>query len=61
MACPAQDIQFLEKHHVAYMTPKGKGIAKACRPPMFRKLDIQRAEPKTESRGWFTLELYKVA
>lgn len=59
MDMPAQSLQFLEKYHVAYMTPKEKGIAKAPRPPIFKKLEVKIEEPKRKSKGWFTLEPYK--
>jgi hypothetical protein len=56
MDCSPQTLQFLEKYHVAYLTPIDKGIAKAPRPPIFKKLEVARAEPKGKSKGWFTLE-----
>jgi hypothetical protein len=59
MACSPETLQFLEKYHIAYLTPKARGIAKASRPPLFRKLEIKKAEPKRESKGWFTLESYQ--
>ncbi|MFA5823203.1 MAG: hypothetical protein WC853_09025 [Thermodesulfovibrionales bacterium] len=61
MDCTPQDIQFLEKYHVAYLTPKEKGIAKAPRPPLFKKLEVKRVEPKRKSKGWFNLESYQTA
>jgi hypothetical protein len=55
IGCTAQDIQFIEKYHVAYRTPNETGFAQAPRPPMFRKLEVQtKVEPKKQS-GWFPL------
>lgn len=55
----AQDLQFIEKYHVAYLTPKAHGIAKAPPPPIFkeRKPPVA-AEPQRKSKkpSWFTLE-----
>lgn len=55
---PVQDVQFLEKYHVAYLTPEARGVAKAPRPPLIfpRKLPV-KAEPQRKSRpSWFSLE-----
>lgn len=60
MDCTPQTLQFLEKFHMAYMTPKERGIAKAPRPPMFKKIEVKRVEPRRESKGWFPLEPYQV-
>jgi hypothetical protein len=57
--CAPQTIQFLEKHHIVYMTRKERGIAKAPRPPLFKKLEIKRVGPKIKSKGWFNLESYQ--
>lgn len=58
-----QDIQFIEKYHVAYLTPKEKGIAKAPRPPFFiPKEPPTQAEPQRKSKpSWFTMESYQPA
>jgi hypothetical protein len=56
MDCTPQTLQFLEKYYVSYMTPKERGIAKAARPPIFKQIEIRRAEPQRKSKGWFTLE-----
>lgn len=56
---PSQDIQFLEKYHVVYLTPKGRGTAKAPRPPFFLpKVPPVTVEPqrKPKKPSWFTLE-----
>ena len=56
---PNQDIQFIEKYHVVYLTPKGKGMAKAQRPPYFLPKEPPVAvEPQRNSKkpSWFTLE-----
>ena len=60
---PGQDIQFIEKYHVVYMTPKSKGLAKAPRPPFFLPKDPPTAvEPQRQSKpSWFTLESYQAA
>jgi type IV secretory pathway VirB4 component len=52
-------LQNLEKYHVAYMTPKVKGIAKASRPPFFIPVKPPtKVEPQRNSKkpSWFTLE-----
>ena len=60
MDCEPQTLQFLEKYHLAYLTPKEKGIAKAPRPPLFKKLEIaKKVEPQRKSKGWFPLEPYQ--
>jgi hypothetical protein len=58
---PTPSIQFIEKYHVAYLTPKGKGIAKAPRPLwIIRKEPPVLVEPKrTAKPSWFTLESYQ--
>ena len=61
---PNQDIQFIEKYHVAYLNPKGRGIAKAPRPPFFKEVKTPtRAEPqrKPMKPSWFTLESCQTA
>lgn len=59
----SQDLQFIEKYHVAYMTPREKGIAKAPRPPFFiEKEPPTQAEPQRKSRpSWFTMGSYQPA
>jgi hypothetical protein len=53
-------IQNLEKYHLAFMTPREKGIAKAARPPFAKKIEPRRREPKrTLKGGWFPLEPYR--
>jgi len=52
------ELQNLEKYHLAFMTPKTKGIVKALRPPLFKKLEVKRVEPPRKSKGWFPLESY---
>jgi len=55
----SQDIQFIEKYHVAYLTPKGTGIAKAPRPPFFvPKEPPVTAEPQRKAikPSWFTID-----
>lgn len=55
-------LQNLEKYHVAYMTPKEKGIAKAPRPPFFIPKEPKKVEPQPKSRPrWFPLESYQAA
>jgi hypothetical protein len=61
---PTQDIQFIEKYHVVYLTPKGKGMAKAQRPPYFLPKEPPVAvEPQRKAikPSWFTLESYQAA
>ena len=56
-ACiPAEEVQFLEKYHVVYKTPKDTGIAKTPRPPMFKDVKPTVAEPVIKSSGWFELQ-----
>lgn len=57
--CPAWVLQFLEKYHLAYLTPKERGIAKAPRPPFFKKLEVKKEKPREQSKGWFRLEPYQ--
>jgi hypothetical protein len=56
---PSEDIQFIEKYCVTYLTPKGRGIAKAPRPPLFvPKAPPVVVEPPRNSKkpSWFTLD-----
>lgn len=63
-----EDLQNLPDYHLAYMTPRGTGRAKAPSPPFIRrrkwKAELRMAKPeKTEIRknasgGWFPLEPY---
>ena len=56
---PNQDIQFIEKYHVVYLTPKGRGLAKAQRPPFIREVEPPtKVEPQRNPKkpSWFTLE-----
>lgn len=55
----SQDIQFIEKYHVAYLTPKSKGIAKAPRPPFFVPKEPPVAvEPQRKAikPSWFIID-----
>ncbi len=55
----AWDVQFLERFHIAYLTPKGVGIAKAPRPPIIKEVEPPvRVEPQRNSKkpSWFTLD-----
>ncbi len=58
-----QEIQFLEKYHVAYLIGKDRGIAKAIRPPLFKEKEPPvKVEPKREAKpSWFVLESYQPA
>jgi len=60
---PTSSLQFIEKYHVAYLTPKERGIAKAPRPVLFlRKDPPEKVVPKrTAKPSWFTLESYPTA
>ena len=61
---PNQDIQFIEKYHVVYLTPKGRGMAKAQRPPYFLPKEPPVAvEPQRKAikPSWFTVESYQAA
>ena len=53
-----QDLQFIEKYHFYYLTPRDRGFAKAPSPPYIRKLEMKKAVPprKAKWRGWFPLE-----
>lgn len=61
MDCAPQELQFLEKYHLAYMTPKERGFAKAPRPPLAKRMEIKpastapRTEPRAQAKGWFPL------
>lgn len=55
-----QTIQFTEKYYVSYLTPEGRGMAKAPRPPYFKKLEPKVA-PKKETSFWFPLECHQPA
>jgi len=55
----SQDLQFLEKYHVAFLTQSGTGAGKSPRPPFIRTLEPKRPEPKSESTGWFVLAPYQ--
>jgi hypothetical protein len=53
-------LQNLANYHLAYMTPREKGIANAPRPPFARKIEPKRPEPKRTLQGkWFPLESYQ--
>jgi hypothetical protein len=57
-----EDLQTLEKYHVAYLTPKGSGIAKAPHPPFFKeRKPPETVEPQRKSikPSWFPLESYQ--
>jgi len=54
-----QDLQFLEMYHVAYLTPKERGIAKAPYPPFFKQAEPPKkvvSQRKSTRPVWFTLE-----
>ncbi len=54
-----EELQFLEKYHLAYLTAGAKGLAKAPRPPLVRKIAPMKVEPPRKAqRGWFPLEPY---
>ena len=59
----AENVQFLEKYHVAYLTPKERGIAKAPRPPFFiEKEPPEFVEPKRKVKpSWFATGSYQPA
>lgn len=59
LCIPAEEIQFLEKYHVVYKTPKESGIAKTPRPPIFKEVKPKAAEPKIKSSGWFQLQPFE--
>lgn len=58
-----QELQSLEKYHVAYMTPKESGIAKAPRPPLIieKELPIMEVPQRKASPSWFMLESFSPA
>ena len=55
-----EDLQFLEKYHVAYLTPKGRGICKVSPPPFVKKIEL-KVEVQSKSQGWFKLQPYQPA
>jgi hypothetical protein len=61
MGMRAEDLQFLEKYHLAYMIPKETGIAKAPAPPFIKRIEIKRVETQFESKGWFKLQSFQPA
>lgn len=54
-------LKTLEKHYLAYMTPQEKGIAKAPRPPLVKKIEpkVVKIQPRSKL-AWFPLEPYGV-
>lgn len=57
-----QELQFIEKYHVAYLTPKARGIAKAPRPPFFIPIQppkVVAPQPKSSKPRWFTRTSYQ--
>jgi len=56
MCIPADEIQFLEKYHAAYLTPGTRGVAKTPRPPIFKETKLRVVAPEVKSSGWFKLE-----
>lgn len=59
LGIPTESLQFIEKYYVAYLTPKGKGIAKAPRPIwVISKEPPVKVEPqrKPMKPSWFALE-----
>jgi hypothetical protein len=58
---PQEQLQFLEKHWVVYLSGNETGIAKAPMPPIVKPLEPKRPEPKrTLNGGWFPLEHYQL-
>lgn len=51
-------LQTLPKYHVAYLTPREKGICLAPRPPYVKPLELPRGAPRRKRgwKGWFPLE-----
>lgn len=48
------ELQFLERFHIAYMTPKESGICKAPRPPFIKRMEIKSVEPARKPRmEWY--------
>lgn len=57
-----EEIQFLEKYHVAFLTDKDRGIAKTPRPPFIKPIEIKSVRLQAEpTKGWFDLEPYHVS
>ena len=61
--CSSQELMLLEKHQLAYLTPREKGICQAPRPPYVRKLELKTVAPQRKAKwgGWFPLEPLKPA
>lgn len=63
--CTPQELQFIEKYHVMYLTPKARGIAKAPHPPFIvPKIPVAAPEPvagfqRKSKPTWFTTESYQ--
>ncbi len=53
-----EQLQFLEKYHIAYRTPEDEGIAKTSRPPIIEDIPIKAGERSKEKfkLKWFPLE-----
>lgn len=52
-----QDLQFIEKYHLAYLTPKARGIAKAPHPVLVREVQPPKVAPQRKAKPvWFDLE-----
>jgi hypothetical protein len=53
-----QELMFLEKYHLAYMTPRNRGFCKAPRPPFIKKIARPKGAPavKRKWKGWFPME-----
>jgi hypothetical protein len=58
-----QELQFIEKYHVAYLTPKERGIAKSPKPLwIIPKEPPKQVEPQRKSKpSWFMMESYQPA
>ena len=58
MDVPASEIQFVEKYHFHYLTPEGKGMAKAYPPPYITPKEITVMKNETTKITWFPLHPY---
>jgi type IV secretory pathway TraG/TraD family ATPase VirD4 len=59
LAISPNDLQFIEKYHVAYLTPKETGVPKAPMPPYVKAIEPPKmVEPprKPMKPSWFTLD-----
>ena len=58
MDASVSDLQFVEKYHFHYLTPEGRGLAKAYPPPFIKPKEITVMKKPTMKISWFPLHPY---